>query len=152
MGKRGNCKRRKMSLRILPVLAGDCDQQITWFQQRGLIARNKTCPSCRSPMRIQCRNNIQEKRRYSHLTKLIKHIISWDLPLSLCILYTTLAYFGSVVEQGLIDLNHHSLPTQEKRKVSRRQPPATDISQILTCLDPGRPPLQPWSLGTVAPT
>ena len=73
-----NCKRRKMSLSILdiaPVLAGDPDQQITWFQQRGLIARNKTCPSCSSVMHMQCRNDIQDKRRYSHVPKSIKHSI-----------------------------------------------------------------------------
>ena len=67
-----------MSLSILdiaPVLAGDPDQQITWFQQRGLIARNKTCPSCSSVMHMQCRNDIQDKRRYSHVPKSIKHSI-----------------------------------------------------------------------------
>ena len=59
-------------------------------------------------------------------------------PLSLCILYTTLAYFGFVAEQGLVNLHHHTLPTQEKRRVNRHQPPAADISQILVGLDSGR--------------
>ena len=59
-------------------------------------------------------------------------------PLSLCILYTALAYFGFVVEQGLINLNHLSLPTQEKRRVDRHQPPATDVLQVLIGLDPSR--------------
>ena len=69
-GKRGgNCK-RKMSLSILDiahVLAGGPDQQIDWFQQKGLIARNKACPSCGLQMRIQSRNDIQDKKRYRHM-------------------------------------------------------------------------------------
>ena len=51
--------------------------------------------------------------------------------------HTTLAYFGFVSEQGLVNLHHHSLPTQEKRRVSRCQPPAADVSQVLVGLDPG---------------
>ena len=50
-----------MSLSILdiaPVLAGDPDQQITWFQQRGLIARNNTSRTSEGTVMSQNRSNI----------------------------------------------------------------------------------------------
>ena len=57
----------KMSLSILdllPVLSGTADEQLSWFQQKGLLSRSQNCPSCGLAMRIQTRNDIQDKRRY----------------------------------------------------------------------------------------
>ena len=50
-------------LDLLPVLAGTNDQQIAWFQQRGLLASNDNCPSCGLQMQLQTRNDIQDKCR-----------------------------------------------------------------------------------------
>ena len=57
----------KMSLSILdllPVLSATADEQLSWFQQKGLLSRSQNCPSCGLAMRIQTRNDIQDKRRY----------------------------------------------------------------------------------------
>ena len=57
----------KMSLSILdllPVLSGTADEQLSWFQQKGLLSRSQNCPSCGLAMHIQTRNDIQDKRRY----------------------------------------------------------------------------------------
>ena len=54
-----------MSLSILdlaPVLAGSTDEQIEWFQGKGLLASSMTC-TCGLPMQLQTRNDIQDKRR-----------------------------------------------------------------------------------------
>ena len=48
----------------LPVLSGTADEQLSWFQQKGLLSRSQNCPSCGLAMRIQTRNDIQDKRRY----------------------------------------------------------------------------------------
>ena len=71
IARAGNPKRGtssvKMSLSILdllPVLSGTADEQISWFQQKGLLCRSRNCPSCGLAMRIQTRNDIQDKRRY----------------------------------------------------------------------------------------
>ena len=71
----GAANARWISLNILDiasVLAGGPDHQIDWFQQKGLIARNKLCPSCKLQMQLQCRNDIQDRRRYMY-TKLISN-------------------------------------------------------------------------------
>ena len=57
----------KMSLSILdllPVLSGTADEQLSWYQQKGLLSRSQNCPSWGLAMRIQTRNDIQDKRRY----------------------------------------------------------------------------------------
>ena len=57
----------KMSLLDLgPVMFGDTDEQITWFQSKGLLARNKTCPACNQAMIMQTRSDVSDKYRYIH--------------------------------------------------------------------------------------
>ena len=46
-----------------PVLEGGADDQIAWFQAKGLLGGTCNCPSCGSAMRLQARNDIQDKRR-----------------------------------------------------------------------------------------
>ena len=43
---------------------GDVDQQISWFQSKGLLATSKTCPACSQPMNMQTRSNVTDKYRY----------------------------------------------------------------------------------------
>ena len=50
-------------LDLAPVIAGNADNQITWFQQKGLLASSLNCPACGCAMRMQTRNDIQDKRR-----------------------------------------------------------------------------------------
>ena len=66
---RGKCEKWdsvEMSLRILdllPLLSGTPDDQIAWFQRRGLLVRRLNCPSCGLAMHLQTRNDIQDKCR-----------------------------------------------------------------------------------------
>ena len=72
----------KMSLSILdllPVLSGTADEQLSWFQQKGLLSRSQNCPSCGLEMRIQARNDIQDKRRYIY-SVLYDNIPVTDIP------------------------------------------------------------------------
>ena len=56
-------KKGIMSLLDLgPVIFGDIDGQITWFQTKS--PRQVTCPSCGAAMVLQHRSDIQDKRRY----------------------------------------------------------------------------------------
>ena len=49
-------------LSLASVLGADVDQQINWFQVKGLmIARNKTCPACSHGMNMQSRSDISDK-------------------------------------------------------------------------------------------
>ena len=58
-------KKGIMSLLDLgPVIFGDIDGQITWFQTKSLLSRQVTCPSCGAAMVLQHRSDIQDKRRY----------------------------------------------------------------------------------------
>ena len=43
---------------------GDVDQQICWFQSKGLLATSKTCPACSQPMDMQKCSNVTDKYRY----------------------------------------------------------------------------------------
>ena len=53
-------------LQNLRHLYHDPDEQITWFQSKGLLARNKTCPACNQAMIMQTRSDVSEKYRYIH--------------------------------------------------------------------------------------
>ena len=44
-------------LDLLSVLSGSPTDQISWFQQRGLLASHMTCPSCSLPIRNDTKNN-----------------------------------------------------------------------------------------------
>ena len=58
-------KKGIMSLLDLgPVIFGDIDGQITWFQTKSLLSRQVTCPSCGAAMVLQHRSDIQDKQRY----------------------------------------------------------------------------------------
>ena len=50
-------------LSLASVLGSNADQQITWFQTKGLIARNKNCPSCNQVMNMQSRNDVTDQYR-----------------------------------------------------------------------------------------
>ena len=43
---------------------GDVDQQIGWFQSKGLLATSKTCPACSQPINMQTRSDVTDKYRY----------------------------------------------------------------------------------------
>ena len=47
-----------------PVIFGDIDRQIAWFQSKHLLPRQATCSSCGAAMVLQQRNDIQDKKRY----------------------------------------------------------------------------------------
>ena len=54
-------------MRILDLgqhMFGDVDRQIGWFQSKGLLATNKTCPACSQPMDMQKRSDVTDKYRY----------------------------------------------------------------------------------------
>ena len=56
-----------MALSILkmgPLLFGSIEDLIAYMQGKGLLARNKQCPSCSSNMALQRRSDIQDKFRY----------------------------------------------------------------------------------------
>ena len=45
------------------------DERIAWLQGKGLIARNKTCPSCNQPMHFQSRSDVTDKNRFINHSK-----------------------------------------------------------------------------------
>ena len=47
-----------------PYMFGDVDQQIAWFQSKGLLATSKTCPACSQSMNMQIRSDVTDKYRY----------------------------------------------------------------------------------------
>jgi uncharacterized protein with PIN domain len=51
-------------LSLAGVLGADIEDQISWFQTRGLLARHKNCPSCNQAMTQQSRNDIIDMYRY----------------------------------------------------------------------------------------
>ena len=51
-------------LSIASVLGGEMTDVITWFQTRGLLAQNKSCPACNHNMDMQTRSDITDKYRY----------------------------------------------------------------------------------------
>ena len=59
----GKKKRRDFQniLSLASVLGANTDQQITWFQKKGLIARNKCCPSCNQAMNMQSGNDVTDQ-------------------------------------------------------------------------------------------
>ena len=38
-------------------------ERLQWFQQKGLIARAKNCPTCNQPMDLQSRSDVTDKYR-----------------------------------------------------------------------------------------
>ena len=38
-------------------------ERLEWFQNRGLIARNKMCPACNAPMELQTRKDVSDQYR-----------------------------------------------------------------------------------------
>ena len=64
-GKNEANKTTKMSILDLgQCMFRDVDQQIGWFQSKGLLATNKTCPACSQPMEMQKRSDVTDKYRY----------------------------------------------------------------------------------------
>ena len=55
----------KMSsiLSIVSILGADTDEQINWFQNKGLIARTKNCPACTQAMTLQQRSDVTDQYR-----------------------------------------------------------------------------------------
>ena len=51
-------------LSLASVISAELEEQIAWFQARGLLAQNKTCPACNQPMNMQQRQNVTDKYRY----------------------------------------------------------------------------------------
>ena len=51
------------TLDIGPVIFGDIDTQISWFQGKNLLSSQPNCPVCATPMVIQVRGDVQDKRR-----------------------------------------------------------------------------------------
>ena len=49
------------------------EEQIAWFQSKGLLARTKSCPTCNHAMDMQSRSDISDKYRY------IQHYITKQL-------------------------------------------------------------------------
>ena len=45
------------------VIFGDLDNQIAWFQGKGLLSNQPNCSVCGTAMVVQVRNDIQDKRR-----------------------------------------------------------------------------------------
>ena len=43
---------------------GHVDQQIAWFQSKGLLATSKACPACGQPINMQTRSDVTDKYRY----------------------------------------------------------------------------------------
>jgi len=65
-------KTRMSLLDLGPVLFGDIDGLIAWFQRKKLLSSHVTCPSCGTAMTFQERNDIQDKRRYKIYKRLKK--------------------------------------------------------------------------------
>ena len=51
-------------LSLASVISAELEEQIPWFQARGLLAQNKTCPACNQPMNMQQRQDVTDKYRY----------------------------------------------------------------------------------------
>ena len=51
-------------LQLSGVLSADIEEQITWFQTKGLLASAKNCPACSQAMTLQQRSDITDKYRY----------------------------------------------------------------------------------------
>ena len=54
-------------MRILdfgPYMFGGVDQQIGWFQSKGLLATSKTCPACSQPTDMQTRSDVTDEYRW----------------------------------------------------------------------------------------
>jgi len=73
-----------------PVLFGDIDTLLAWFQCRHLLSRQMACPTCGTAMDFQERNDIQDKRRskYSYTSKnsniLQAQTNRWRCPVTTC--------------------------------------------------------------------
>ena len=64
-GKNEATKATKMSILDLgQYMFRDVDQQIGWFQSKGLLATNKTCPACSQPINMQKHSDVTDKYRY----------------------------------------------------------------------------------------
>ena len=50
-------------LALAGVLSADVEQQIAWFQSKGLLAHSKICPACNSSMTLQTRTDITDQYR-----------------------------------------------------------------------------------------
>lgn len=50
-------------LDIGPVIFADIDDQIAWFQRKGLPAQNPNYSACNTPMVIQVHSDVQDLRR-----------------------------------------------------------------------------------------
>ena len=51
-------------LQLSGVLSADVEDQISWFQTKGLLASTKNCPACSQAMTLQQRSDITDKYRY----------------------------------------------------------------------------------------
>ena len=72
-------------LSLFKILGADIEEQLDWFQSKGLIARRKNCPACTNPMDLQKRSDITDKYRYN-MTKLRQKVASQTLALGvMCI-------------------------------------------------------------------
>ena len=61
----GNSCRKAIMASILSlanVLGEEMTYIITWFQTRGQLAQNKSCPACNHSMDMQTRSDIRVKR------------------------------------------------------------------------------------------
>ena len=50
-------------LDLSKVLAGTIEDQIAWYQARGLLSQRRNCSSCGTTMNLQRRDDIKDKYR-----------------------------------------------------------------------------------------
>ena len=60
---RAVCANMNIILDLSKVLAGTIEDQIAWFQARGLFSQQRSCSACGTVMNLQKRNDIQDKYR-----------------------------------------------------------------------------------------
>ena len=77
-------------LSLSKILGADIEEQLDWFQSKGLIARRKNCSASTNPMDLQKRSDITDKYRYN-MTKLQQKVYHamilqcrWRCPVPMC--------------------------------------------------------------------
>ena len=52
---------------LASVISAEEEEQVNWFQTRGLLPRTKTCPACNQAMNMQSRADVIDKYRYIYV-------------------------------------------------------------------------------------
>ena len=58
------CSKMECVLAHSSVIGPEVDKQISWLQSKGLLSRNKQCPSCNQSMDMQQRSDITDQYRW----------------------------------------------------------------------------------------